>query len=671
MKKHLLSTLAISMACVVVLAEEHNVETMVVTATRTEQTLKKTLASTTVITKEDIARLQANDVYQILSTVPGVSLLRTGTYGNNISVFLRGTSTSQTLFLIDGQRMSSATLGEPSLAYLNPAQIERIEIVRGPKASLYGADATGGVIQIFTKKGDDKLGVTLSAGVGADAFSARKESYILQQYHIGVSAPIADKTKISVGLSYEDTSGVDSTEDKTMMNGDKDATRNHALNFGITQDIVIGELNFQYLNNEIHTELDSPGGCADIFFGSIACQPVNDAKIENINLNALFNVMPFWDITSSLGYFSEKNTNGDDLNNDLTQVFRIGNVFETERTSASLQNNFVITKKHLLSVGADYHQDKIGGRVYINNGFGTPAMPSDYLDESGNKIDSRDNLAFFAQYQTTLGLFDIVAGMREDDNQDYGTNTTGNIALGITATEHMRVVASWGNAFIAPTFNDLYWPSGANPNLSPEKSDTYELSLNGDYDSLSWQIAVYQTSIDDMIEWAPAPTLMNPFNWQPSNIEKAKIEGLEVIITQQINDWLINGSFSYLESAEYKETVGGTDDGNTLIARPEQTFKLDVDRRWNQVDAGFSLLAESSRFQDKSNNQETGGYGLLNLRMAYHFNNDLKLQFKIDNALDKTYSTRRYSYGFSPTIWENYNTLGRSAFISIVYTPEF
>ena len=402
------------------------------------------------------------------------------------------------------------------------------------------------------------------------------------------------------------------------------------------------------------------------FFASLTCQGFNDSEVESYSLNGIFSVTDFWDITANIGYFSEKNKNGDDLSNDPSQVFQIDNLFITERYSALLQNDFLLGENHLFSIGADWYEDNIDGYVYTNTGFGAPLSKANYLDENGEKVDSRDNLAFFVQYQATFGRVDLLLGAREDDNEKYDTNTTANIALGVSLNDEFRVAISWGEAFVAPTFNDLYWPTGANPFLEPEKSDTYEASLNGTHERFNWQLAYYQTKIDDMIEWAPTAV---PFIWAPSNIEKAKINGVEIIVSSQIAEWLVSGSFAYLD-AEYKETVGSTNNDNKLVARPDQTVKFDADRRFGNINFGMSLLIESERMQDKANIQESAGYGLFNLRTAYNFNKELKVQFKVDNVFDKEYVTRSYSFGF-PSSWEDYNNFGRSAFVSVVYTPEW
>ena len=268
------------------------------------------------------------------------------------------------------------------------------------------------------------------------------------------------------------------------------------------------------------------------------------------------------------------------------------------------------------------------------------------------------------------GIHDVTLGLRSDDNETYGTNTTGNVAWGITVADNTRLVTSWGNAFKAPTFNDLYWPDGANPNLKPEESETIEVSLSNSQKDISWQASMYQTQIDNMIEWAPLTT--PPFNWAPSNIEKADISGLELSVSKHIETWLISSSFTAIDPT-YTKTVNGTNDGNTLVNRVTRSLKLDADKSWGALDVGLSWVVENSRYQDKANKHETAGYGLLNLRTAYNISDELKVQFKIDNVLDKEYVTKQYSYydAFFNQIYENYNTLGRAAFISVIYTPSF
>ena len=126
------------------LAETTATETTLVTATRTKQSIDDTLAPVSVLTREDIERLQPKDLAELLNQVPGLVVTQDGSKGSSSSIFIRGTNNDHTLFLVDGQRVSSATLGETAFQFLDPEQIERIEVVRGPRSNLYGSEAIGG-----------------------------------------------------------------------------------------------------------------------------------------------------------------------------------------------------------------------------------------------------------------------------------------------------------------------------------------------------------------------------------------------------------------------------------------------------------------------------------------------------------------------------------------------
>ncbi|BFM17662.1 TonB-dependent vitamin B12 receptor [Maricurvus nonylphenolicus] len=642
-------------------------ENIIVTATRTEQNLEDSLSSVTLISKEDIARTQAQDIFQILSNVPGLNMHRTGATGSPISVLLRGTSTNQTLFLLDGQRISSATLGQPNLAGLDANQIERIEIVRGPKASLYGADALGGVIQIFTKRADQDRALQIKSGIGSDLFNGG-ESLTTQKHTLGFATPITDSTDLSVNLFYEHNSGVDDTFNQDGGSDDKDANRKQGINLSLSHRLEKGSITAQYLFNKVHTEYDSGNGCTNIFYGTDPCQPYSDQEVENLNVSLQYELTDVVGFSASTGFSKDLSETGDDLNGDPTQVLSVSNIFETSRDFVTLQTNFALSEEHLVTVGADYYKESIDGHVYVNGGsFGVPAARSGYLDENGEEVDSRDNLAFFGQYQADVGRNHFVVGIREDDNEKYGHNTTGNIAWGFDLSENLQIVASWGEAYRAPSFNDLYWPDGANPFLEPEESETYEIGLKGTWGDSKWEISVYETDIENLIEWAPAPTLADPHRWQPSNVESSEVKGVELQLTTLLNEWQLVGSYTHLD-ATYEETVGNNYDGNRMQGRPEHTVKLDAYRSWGVFSLGFNWIAESSRTQHKSEEPETAGYGVLGIRGNYQLTEEVSLQLKVDNLFDKDYTLRSYSYGF-PSTWENYNTLGRTAFFSVTYTP--
>ena len=252
-KKSLTTLLAVCLTSAASLssfaADDSKMETMVVTATRTPLALTKTLASVTTLDRSDIERLQATNVPELLSRVPGINLSQNGGEGSNTGIFIRGAEANQTLILIDGIRSSSATLGSTAIQYLNPDQIERIEIVRGPRSALYGSDAIGGVIQIFTKQGSKDLKTSFTVGAGSN-----------ETQKISASASAGtDTTQFNVTASYYDTQGF-SRKDATLVSppdNDDDAYRNSSLSASLSHQINDNNLwSFSLSHNEGESEYD-------------------------------------------------------------------------------------------------------------------------------------------------------------------------------------------------------------------------------------------------------------------------------------------------------------------------------------------------------------------------------------------------------------------------------
>ncbi|MGI9268921.1 MAG: TonB-dependent receptor plug domain-containing protein, partial [Porticoccus sp.] len=207
---------------------EESIAEVVVTATRTPQTITKVLSSTTVINTADIERYQPTDLLDLFQHVPGIDIARNGAAGSTPSLFIRGSNTGHALFLVDGQRINSASLGSTSYQFIDPSQIERIEIVRGAKSSIYGSDAVGGVIQIFTKKGDFKPSTIVSTEVGSN---------VLKRSAIATRGAY-NQLRYSIDLSYLETDGIDAYKDDSQQNRDSDGYRNYSINtnFGYTFD---------------------------------------------------------------------------------------------------------------------------------------------------------------------------------------------------------------------------------------------------------------------------------------------------------------------------------------------------------------------------------------------------------------------------------------------------
>ena len=620
---------ALAAAGMAVNAQAENVyelDRIVVSASRTAQTVDQALAPVTVITREDIERSQASNVVELIEKTPSINISSNGGAGATTSVFIRGASSQQTLVLVDGQRLNSATAGNAELQYLNPNQIERIEIVRGPMSSLYGADAVGGIIHIFTRKGQGEPRVTVRAGIGSRGTS-----------ELGVNAGgQSGNTRFNIGANFHETDGFDVTNNdyshNTGQNLDKDGYRNKSLS---------GNLSHRFENESeagvrfSHTEGKNEYDNVDHFLTN---RPYNAYTLFQTSSANLFYDLPvndLWMTRFDTGYMYHKSRQlGDGLADDSLYE---PSFFKTERVSFFWQNDITWQDNQLLTAGLDYYNDKVdNSSPYIN-------------PENGKIVDSRYNTAVFVQNQSEFEGSDLQVALRRDMNEAYGDHTTGNIAWGFELPESMRLIASFGTAFRAPTFNDLYFPDAGwavgNPDLKPEKSKNYELSLKGDHVIGQWQISVFQNDIDNMINWATVDGVS-----KPSNVDAARIRGIETSLTTSVFGWKTTGSFTFLDPKDAK-----TD--KLLLRRSRQNFTLDMNRDFGKYSMGGTFKAQS--YSMDSGDQRLAGFGTMDLRAAYQITPEVKAEFKVVNLFDKDYSTA-YGYRREP----------RGGFVTMVWTPK-
>ncbi len=601
------------------LAEEQqtpitDLEPLVVTATRTPQTADETLASVTVITRQEIERRQVQSVQEVLRGVPGLGVTNSGGLGKATSVFLRGTNSDHVLVLIDGIRVGSATFGRTAFQLIPIDQIERIEVVRGPRASLYGSEAIGGVIQIFTRKGGGALRPRFSAGGG---------SHATYQLAGGISGG-GDQGWFNLGASRIDTRGFNACSSTVAQPGgcftfepDDDGYTNNAgsARFGYRFDNGL-ELDARLLHAEGNNEFDSRSENEDDF--------VQQAVSGEIR----FSPASFWDVTI-LG--------GRSL--DESESFKAGiekrSIFDTERQSALFQNDFTLAPGHVLTVGFDYYNDLI---------------------ESTEKFaeTSRDNKAGFGQYQGAFDGLDWVLGVRHDDNEQFGGETTGNVALGYSFGPPLRLTVGWGRGFKAPSFNDLFFPGFGDPNLDPEESESFEVGARGTLAGVRWSLNGYYTAIDELIGFRPDPTAL--FGIRAVNVDEARILGLEAVASTRILGWDIAANLSLIDPENRGE---GPNKGNVLPRRAEQMFRLDLDRRYGRFSAGLTVYGKGRRFDDLGNTRRLAGYMLVDLRAGVELYKDLFLEGKVGNLLDKEYETADF-----------FNQDDTNLFLTLRYQPD-
>ncbi|MCG5511002.1 TonB-dependent receptor domain-containing protein [Ectothiorhodospira lacustris] len=574
---------------------------ILVTPTRTAQTVDQTLASVTVIEREEIERLQPKEFADLLRARAGIGLSQNGPFGKTTSLFMRGTNSSHTLLLIDGVRMGSATLGSASWQFLPPAEIERVEIVRGPRTSLYGSDAIGGVVQIFTRDGDGPARVR--AHMGGGSFNTR-------EYGLGVSGS-HDRTRYSLSGSHFSTDGID--VQKGVGDSGRDGFHNSSLS---------GRLSHQVSEAlELFGSLHHARGETDYDFGGPARDWI-DFVHHASRLGVRGQLHERWFSELSIGHSRDEN--------ETFQNAVPSSQIDTVRYLVAWQND-ILLGNHLLTAGLDYQDDQV-------------KSATDY-DET-----RRDNWGVYAQLQLDLGRHALTGSLRQDDNESFGRETTGQLAWGYRIMEAWQVRASGGTAFKAPTFNDLYWPGGGNPDLAPESSETFELGLRHAAGGFHADLAVFQSDIDDLIEWAPVP---GSFLWQPQNVEKARIRGVELETGIDHDGWSASLSMTWLDH-ENRRT------GNELRRRPNQIARLDLDRQWQDWSLGTTLIAEGRRYNDDSNSQRIAGHELMHLRAAYRVSPAWTVRATLNNVFDRDYVTARQGV-------IDYEQPGRAFYLTLNY----
>ncbi|MDN4546085.1 TonB-dependent receptor [Pseudomonas sp. C32] len=594
---------------------------VLISANRQVEARNDSSAANTVFTREDIDRLQPNSVTDLLRRVPGVQVAQSGGRGSLPGVYIRGTQSAQSLVLVDGQRIGSSTSGDSNLQHINIEQVERVEVLRGSRSVIYGSDAIGGVIQIFTRRGGEPgLRPQLHVGVGSNQTWERS---------LGLSGG-DEQTRFNLGASLDETAGINRTHESYPSDGDHDAYRNKSfslsLSHALNDDVEIGA---NVLENRGKSEFDSPFGRYDYVTGnSYQQQPYNEFDISSVSSYVDARVNAAWNTRVELGHSENREKTLDKLSDERS-------VFNTYRDSVNWQNDLTLTERNSLMIGGDWYEDRVNS--------------STAFDE-----DSRWNRAAFIQHRYRADRFSTELGLRHDDNQQFGSQNTWSGTFTLPLNPDNEVLLSYSEGFRAPTFNDLYYPDYSNPDLKPETSKSYELQWRSQLTENSrLEASLYRTDLEDAIIFGS--------NSQPENVASARINGFEAALKQELFGWQSNLGVAIIDPRD-------RDTGHTLARRARRTLSLDLDRQFDRLGLGASWQAVSSSYDDLNNQQPLGGYALLGLRGNWALNREIKLELKVDNLLDKGYSRAMYSHEGSQY---GYREEGRAWMFGVTWTPEF
>lgn len=585
-----------------------DLDEVIVTANRVPVPVRDVIAAVEVIDHDDIVRSQARSLPELLRGRAGITIGNQGGLGKLTSVFIRGAESDHVLVLVDGVRVGSATSGQAAFQDLPVELIERIEIVRGNRSSLYGSDAIGGVIQIFTRRDAGAITPRLSFGAGShDSYEASA----------GIGGRVG-RGWFGADYAWSQTEGIDACRGagSPIFAGcfttepDRDGYDRESVSLRAGTELADAwTLEAHALRAEAENEFDG-----DFVNRSEVVQQV-------LGANLAWALSPAATLRLSAG----RNTDASDNFKDAT----FNGNFDTDRDSATLQGNFVLAQGHLLTAGFDWLRDRV--------------------DSSTNFVQTeRANRAPFAQYLGDFGRVDLQASARSDDNDQFGEHTSGNLAVGVELTPAWRASASVGNAFHAPTFNDLYFPFGfGNPDLKPERSRTVEAGIAWRGGNAGVRLDAYNTEVDDLIAFDFA-------TFKPQNVQTARLRGAELTADGEYSGWIANASLSVVDA----ENRSPGSFGLQLPRRARESARVELDRRFGAVLLGLTAVAEGERYDDLRNTRRLGGYGTLDLRAEYAITSDWRVQARVANVFDRDYETVAF-----------YNQPGRTWFVTFRYAP--
>ncbi|WP_265533492.1 TonB-dependent receptor plug domain-containing protein [Pseudomonas saponiphila] len=596
---------------------------ILISANRQVQARNDSSSANTVFTREDIDRLQPTSLTDLLQRVPGVQVAQSGGRGNLPNIFIRGTNSAQSLVLVDGQRISSSSSGDSNLQFISVEQIERVEVLRGSRSAIYGSDAIGGVIQIFTRRGADS-GLHGRMRVAAGSNQTWERS-------LGLSGG-DQRTRFSLGANLDESAGIDWTQPSFPSDADHDGYRNRSLSLALSHALNDDlELGFNLLDNQGRSRYDNPFGRYDSSYNVFAQDPYTDFSVSSFSSYLDANINDHWQSRIELGHSENRDLKRDKLSDERS-------VFNTYRHSLNWQNDLRLDADNSLILGADWYEDRLN------------TSPTRFAE------DSRWNRAAFVQHRFRSDSFSTELGLRRDQNQQYGSQNTWSGTFTLPLNPDNDLLLSYSQGFRAPNFSDLYYPDFSNPTLKPEHSKSYELQWRSQLTPDSrLEASIYRTDIKDAI-------IYDRVAQRPENVGAARINGFEAALKQTLFGW--------------QSSVGGAlidprnrQDGHQLPRRARRTLNLDLDRQFDDLAFGASWQLVSRSYEDLSVKKQVpvGGYGVFGLRGSWAVDRELKLDLKLDNVFAKAYSRALYEYNGNDY---GYRSEGRTWMLGLTWTPE-
>ncbi|WP_337236377.1 TonB-dependent vitamin B12 receptor BtuB [Proteus faecis] len=618
-KVFLISNIALSVMVGSFSAFANNSDTLSVTANRFQEPDSSILAPITVVEREQIDRWQSNSVIDVLRRMPGIDVGQNGGIGQQSSIFVRGTNSNHVLILVDGVRLNQANVsGSSDISQIPLSLVQRIEYIRGPRSSVYGSDAIGGVINILTERKTE--GGTLNATMGSHGY---------QEYDGSIKQKVGDRTTLTAAGSYLYTKGYD-VEANGNTGGhpqpDRDGFMNKSLWLGVNHDV----------NDDVSLYARAYG---------------------------------FDNRTAYDAYYDSYNKTLTDTRALFSRTYDGGVKFHRDNYSSSLNASYNYTKdydydprygrygKGSRFTNSEQYNVQWGNHLLLGNGSigGGVDWQRQSVKEGSNGFPNKehfDNTGLYLTGQQKLGNVIAEASVRSDHHSEYNWHTTWQSNLAWEFVEGYSVIGGYGTAFKAPNLNQLYvdnplWNLEGNLNLKPEESKQWEGGFEGLTGPLAWRVTVYRNDIENLIVYKSA----KPVDTY-ENIGKALIKGAE--FTGEMDTWVFHHTFNYQYiDARNKETH------QRLERRARQQLKYQLDWQVEKLDMGVTYQYIGQR-TDKdygtNENVSLGGVSIWDLTASYPITSHLSIRGRIANLFDKDYET---AYG--------YRTPGREYFLTGSY----
>lgn len=582
-------------------------DTIVVTASRIEQDAKNVLGDVTVIDRTTLEQAGQSSLAETLSRSPGLEYTNTGGPQNKTNLYIRGAEADHTLVLIDGIRVNSSIVGTGFLEAFAPDMFDRVEVLRGSASSLYGADAIGGVVNLITHRPDatDKpFSANASIGYG---------TYGTTRTRLGVQGAQGGWDYLLAGV-YAQSRGFNATNERSSSyTPDRD---------GYYQNNLVGSLGYTwapghrlgvtayraYLNGQYDNGPD--------FFTGAYYNDRARTRQAVYGLSSTDDITAWWQSVLRVSYSEDNQRNYTGFGKTT---------FGSEKHVYAWQNNFTVDRWQSVSLIAERLEERATGTTEYD-------------------VENRQTNSVGGIYRLDVNRHHVQLDARNDNNSQFGNETTGGAAYGFDLTPTLRAGVAGNTGFKTPTLQDLYFPGYSNPELKPERSRNIEASLRYTGGSTRLGAVAYRNKVKNLIQSSFAT------NYIPENISRATLEGVTLTGEQDI------GNTTLRASADFQRPLND-ETREQLAYRARQVYRLGADQRFGALRVGGEMYLSGKRYDTAGGERNRlGGYTLFNVRVSYDINKNVQAQLRWNNIFDRDY-----------TLVRGYETPGSNVFVNVAW----